>query len=107
MSHPLIHTYTRHRLQESTDVAQHRCAVARLVTVLAAHFPEVELTNWADCERLVPHIQACAIQLEQQQEGLVEALPFSIKQETTYKNAAGMSKPKSSSHGRNDPGTGA
>jgi tetratricopeptide (TPR) repeat protein len=73
VSHPLIHTYARQRLWESTDVAQHRALVARLVTVLAAHFPAVEVTNWADCERLVTHIQACATHLEQQHEMLVEA----------------------------------
>jgi len=64
VSHPLIHTYARHMLLESNDAAQHRALVARLVTVLSAHFPQKEVTTWADCERLVPHIQACATHLE-------------------------------------------
>jgi tetratricopeptide (TPR) repeat protein len=73
VSHPLIHTYARQVLLAGKEAMQHRALVTRLVTVLSAHFPQVEVTTWADCERLVPHIQARATHLEQQQEVLVEA----------------------------------
>jgi len=73
VSHPLIHTYARRLLAEHTDAVQRRALVARLVTELAAHFPRVEPTTWANCELLVPHIQVCATQMEPQQDGLAEA----------------------------------
>ena len=47
--------------------------VARLVTVLTEHFPKVDHSNWEACERLVPHIQAVAVHLEQQSTVQVEA----------------------------------
>jgi tetratricopeptide (TPR) repeat protein len=83
VSHPLIHTYARQQLGEHTDLAQQRVLVSRLIGVLAAHFPSVEVANWADCERLVPHIQACASQTEQQQKGLAEAASL-FSQAGTY-----------------------
>jgi tetratricopeptide (TPR) repeat protein len=73
VSHPLIHTYARQVLLAGEEVTQQAALVARLVTVLTEHFPEVDHPNWEACERLVPHIQACATHLEQLQEVLVEA----------------------------------
>ena len=67
VSHPLIHTYARQVLLAGQDATQQRALVERLITVLAEHFPEVTHTNWASCERLVPHIQACALLIEQHQ----------------------------------------
>jgi tetratricopeptide (TPR) repeat protein len=66
VSHPLIHTYARQVLLAGQEATRQAALVARLVTVLTEHFPEVDYSNWEVCERLVPHIQACAAQLEQQ-----------------------------------------
>jgi len=73
VSHPLIHTYARQVLLAGEGATQQAALVARLVTVLTEHFPEVAHANWEACERLVPHIQACAAHLEQQSTAQVEA----------------------------------
>jgi tetratricopeptide (TPR) repeat protein len=73
VSHPLIHTYARQVLLAGEEATQQAALVARLVTVLTEHFPEVDHPNWEACEQLVPHIQACAAQLEQQSKAQVEA----------------------------------
>ena len=73
VSHPLIHTYARQMLLASEKATQQAALVARLVTVLAEHFPEVDHPNWEACERLVPHIQAVAAQQEQQRTAQAEA----------------------------------
>ena len=73
VSHPLIHTYARQVLLAGEEATQKAALVARLVTVLAEHFPEVDHPNWEACERLVPHIQACDAQLEHQSTAQVEA----------------------------------
>ena len=66
VSHPLIHTYARQVRLSGEGARQQAALVARLVTVLTEHFPEVAHPNWEACERLVPHIQAVAAHLEQQ-----------------------------------------
>ena len=73
VSHPLIHTYARQVLLAGQEATRQAALVARLVTVLTEHFPEVDHPNWEACERLVPHIQACAAHLEQQSTAQVEA----------------------------------
>ncbi len=74
VSHPLIHAYARQRLLKKADVARQRALLVQLVTVLIAHFPnKVTHTTWGECERLLPHIQACALQLAQQGEALADA----------------------------------
>jgi hypothetical protein len=79
VSHPLIHTYARQVLLEGLEAAQQAALVASLVTVLTEHFPQVDhsnqvdQSNWEACERLIPHIQACAAHLEQQSTAQVEA----------------------------------
>ncbi len=73
VSHPLIHTYARQVRLSGEEATQQAALVARLVTVLTEHFPEVDHPNWGACEQLVPHIQACAAQLEQQSIAQVEA----------------------------------
>jgi tetratricopeptide (TPR) repeat protein len=79
VSHPLIHTYARQVLLAGKEATQQAALVARLVTVLTEHFPEVDHPNWEVCERLVPHIQACAAQLEQQSTAQVEAAALFIQ----------------------------
>jgi len=79
VSHPLIHTYARQVLLAGQEATQQAALVASLVTVLAEHFPEVDHANWEACERLVPHIQACAAQLEQQSTAQVEAAALFIQ----------------------------
>jgi hypothetical protein len=77
VSHPLIHTYARQVRLSGEEATQQAALVARLVTALTEHFPEVDHPNWEACEQLVPHIQACAAQLEQQSLAQVEAAaPF-------------------------------
>ena len=49
------------------------------ITVLTEHFPPVDHANWEACERLVPHIQACAAQLEQQSTAQVEAAALFVQ----------------------------
>jgi hypothetical protein len=73
VSHPLIHTYARQVLLAGKETTQQAALVARLVMVLAEHFPEVDHRNWEACERLVPHIQAVAAHLEQQRTAQAEA----------------------------------
>jgi len=65
VSHPLIHTYARQVLLARQVGTQQRLLVERFIKVLAEHFPEVTHTNWAICERLVPHIQACTLFINQ------------------------------------------
>jgi tetratricopeptide (TPR) repeat protein len=79
VSHPLIHTYARQVLLAGEVPTQQAALLARLVTVLAEHFPEVDYSNWEACERLVPHIQACAAQLEQQSTTQVEAAALFVQ----------------------------
>ncbi len=73
VSHPLIHSYARQVRLSGQEATRQAALVARLVTVLTEHFPEVDHPNWEACERLVPHIQACAAHLEQQSTAQVEA----------------------------------
>ena len=73
VSHPLIHTYARQVLLEVMEATQQTALLARLVAVLTEHFPKVEYATWQACERMIPHIQACAAQLEQLSTPLVEA----------------------------------
>ena len=73
VSHPLIHTYARQMLPIQHDEIKLRTFVERLINVLFVLFPEVTHTNWADCERLLPHIQACAAHLEQQEANFKKA----------------------------------
>ncbi len=73
VSHPLIHTFARQVLLAGKEATQQAALVARLVMVLAEHFPEIDHPNWEACERLVPHIQAVAAHLEQQRTAQAEA----------------------------------
>jgi len=73
VSHPLIHTYARQALLAGEEATQQAAILARLITVLTEHFPEVDHPNWEACERLVPHIQACAAHLELQGTAQAEA----------------------------------
>jgi tetratricopeptide (TPR) repeat protein len=73
VSHPLIHTYARQVLLAGKEATQQAALVARLVTVLIEHFSGVDHSNWEACERLVPHVQAVAAQMEQQSTAQVEA----------------------------------
>jgi len=79
VSHPLIHTYARQVLLAGEGATQQAALVARLVSVLTEHFPEVDHPNWEACERLVPHIQACAAHLEQQSTAQVEAAALFVQ----------------------------
>jgi hypothetical protein len=79
VSHPLIHTYGRQVRLSGKEATQQAALLARLVTVLTEHFPEVDYANWEACERLVPHIQACAAQLEQQSTAQVEAAALFVQ----------------------------
>jgi tetratricopeptide (TPR) repeat protein len=79
VSHPLIHTYARQVLLADEEAARQAALLAHLVTVLTEHFPEVDYSNWEACERLVPHIQAVAVQLEQQGTAQVEAAALFIQ----------------------------
>ena len=79
VSHPLIHTYARQVLLAGEVPTQQAALLARLVTVLAEHFPEVDYANWEACERLVPHLQAIAAQLEQQSTAQVEAAALFVQ----------------------------
>jgi len=79
VSHPLIHTYARQVLLAGEETPQQAALVARLVTMLTEHFPEVDHPNWEACERLVPHIQACAAQLGQQSIAQVEAAALFVQ----------------------------
>jgi tetratricopeptide (TPR) repeat protein len=73
VSHPLIHTFARQVLLAGKEATQQAALIARLVMVLAEHFPEIDHPNWEACERLVPHIQAVAAHLEQQSIAQAEA----------------------------------
>ena len=73
VSHPLIHTYAREELVAQDDPASQRALLERIVRVLDEQFPEVDHPNWEVCERLVPHIQACAAHLELQSTAQAEA----------------------------------
>jgi len=79
VSHPLIHSYARQVLLAGEEAARQAALLARLVTVLTGHFPQVDYSNWEACERLVPHIQACAAQLEQQSTAQVEAAALFVQ----------------------------
>ncbi len=79
VSHSLIHTYARQVLLAGEEATQQAALVARLVTVLTEHFPEVDHRNWEACEQLVPHIQACATQLERQSIAQVEAAALFVQ----------------------------
>ncbi|MFL5696157.1 MAG: tetratricopeptide repeat protein [Ktedonobacteraceae bacterium] len=73
VSHPLIHTYAREGLVAQDDAAAQGALLERLVRVLDKQFPEVEYANWRRCEALLPHVQACATLIAQQQVILLEA----------------------------------
>jgi tetratricopeptide (TPR) repeat protein len=73
VSHPLIHTYARERLVAQDDAAAQRALLERLVCVLEEQFPQVEYANWRRCEALLPHVQACATLISQQQVCFPEA----------------------------------
>jgi tetratricopeptide (TPR) repeat protein len=77
VSHPLIHIYARQELLVREEETHQQVLIERFVKVLAEHFPKVEYSNWARCEPLVPHIQACTSQLEQQRAFLAEAASLS------------------------------
>jgi tetratricopeptide (TPR) repeat protein len=69
VSHPLLHIYARQELLAQNDPAIRRNVLERVVRALDDRFPKVEFTTWAQCEALLPHVQACATLLEEQ--GLV------------------------------------
>jgi hypothetical protein len=69
--HRLVQAVILDELDEETT--QQATILTRLVTVLTKHFPEVDHPNWEACERLVPHIQAVAAQLEQHSTAQVAA----------------------------------
>jgi tetratricopeptide (TPR) repeat protein len=94
VSHPLIHTYARQARLSGEEATQQAALVARLVRVLTEHFPEVDYANWEMCERLVPHIEAVAVQLEQQNTAQAEAAAlfeqagFYLHERARYEQAA-------------------
>ena len=73
VSHALLHTYARQELVAQDDPATRLDALERVVRVLNDRFPEVEFRTWARCEALLPHVQACAMVLEEQGLVLLEA----------------------------------
>ena len=94
MSHALTHTYARQVLLAGEGATQQAALVARPVTVLAEHFPEVDHPNWEACERLVLHIQAVAAHLERQGTAKAEAAALfdqagrHLQQRAGYEQAA-------------------
>jgi tetratricopeptide (TPR) repeat protein len=63
--HPETHTLSIHRLvqavlHESMDEQQQAIWLRRMSAALNATFPEVTHEVWGQCERLLPHVLACA-----------------------------------------------
>src|SRR5262249_16047829 len=58
--HRLVQAVLIDRLQEKTS----RQWTERVIRAVHASLPPVEHANWPDWERLVPHAQACAQQIE-------------------------------------------
>ena len=67
VSHPLIHTYAREELVAQDDPASQRALLERIVRVLDEQFPRVEYASCRRCEKLLPHVQACATLIAQHQ----------------------------------------
>jgi tetratricopeptide (TPR) repeat protein len=62
--HPQTQTFSFHRLvqavlQDQMESAERAFWSQRVGRMLHAVFPEVELTTWSQCERLLPHVLAC------------------------------------------------
>ncbi len=66
VSHPLIHAYAHEVLLSRDELGRQRALAERMIEVLQGEFPEVEYANWARCEELLPHVQACASLIEQE-----------------------------------------
>jgi tetratricopeptide (TPR) repeat protein len=73
VSHPLLYTYARQELLTQNDLAFQHELLARVVQVLVEKFPMVEYATWAQCEALMPHVQACATLLKEHGLVLLEA----------------------------------
>ena len=55
-----MHRVVQSVLRDEMGHAGHRQWTERVVRALNTVFPDVDVTNWARCERLVAHAQACA-----------------------------------------------
>jgi len=63
-----IHRLVQAVLKQAMDDATQRRWAERAVRAVNLAFPEVDFINWTACERLIPHVYACA--------ALIKRLPF-------------------------------
>jgi tetratricopeptide (TPR) repeat protein len=60
-----IHRLVQFVLKQGMDEAAQRLWADRAVRALNCAFPSVEFSSWADCERLLPQVSACAELIDQ------------------------------------------
>jgi tetratricopeptide (TPR) repeat protein len=60
-----IHRLVQAVVSDGQDEAEQRRWAERAVRAAARAFPSPEFPNWTQCERLLPHVQACAALIEE------------------------------------------